>query len=405
MLHYASPPTVGGVESTIYYHARGLADLGYPVRVISGSGGDFDERIPTLVEPLFGSKHPDVLAAKQSLDGGEVPPTFETLVERLYEALVRTLEGCDVCIVHNVPTLNKNLPLSTALHRYQQTQPLHLLAWCHDLAWTNPQYLPELYEARPWTLLRERWGHTTYVTVSEPRQGEVADLLDMPPEDVYVVLPGVDAAAFYHWTPVMQRLERQLHLLDADGLLLLPARITRRKNIALGLRVLEAVRRLSGRDFRLIVTGPPGPHNPTNPGYLGELLTLRDELALGDSAHFLYAFGENADQPLIPDSATMANLYHTADALLFPTLQEGFGIPALEAGFAGLPVFCSDIPALRRTGQGDAVYFDPRQDSPDDIARRVIEELDARPTYRLRVRARQHYRWDRIIRDVIVPLL
>lgn len=42
ILHYASPPVVGGVEITIAHHARELADLGYNVRVVSGSGESFD---------------------------------------------------------------------------------------------------------------------------------------------------------------------------------------------------------------------------------------------------------------------------------------------------------------------------------------------------------------------------
>jgi glycosyltransferase involved in cell wall biosynthesis len=199
-------------------------------------------------------------------------------------------------------------------------------------------------------------------------------------------------------------LNATLSLLDADGLLLLPARITRRKNIALGLRVLAELRDQSGRDVRLIVTGPPGPHNPSNPGYLGELLALSKDLNIEPYAHFLYAYGQG-DDPLIPDDDTMSNLYQLSDALLFPSTQEGFGIPMLEAGLAGLPIFCADIPALRTTGLNDAHYFDPLQDSPSIIANRLLSVLDNSAAARLRIRVRQSYRWDVIIREQVVPLL
>lgn len=405
ILHYASPPTVGGVEATIAYHARGLAGLGYAVRVVSGAGDRFDARVEEHVNPLFGSKHPDILKVKAELDAGKASPVFNTLVEQIGEALRAALDGCDVCITHNVHTLHKNLALTTALARITSGNDLHSIAWCHDLAWTNPQYQPELHAGYPWDLLRQAWPRTRYVTVSEPRRAELAELLDLPPESIAVVEPGVDPARFFHWTATTQHLAERLGLLDADGLFLLPARLTRRKNIALALRVLAEVRRQSGRDFRLIVTGPPGPHNPANPGYLGELLELRRELGLDESAHFLYAHGDSADQPLVPDDDTMANLYQLADALLFPSIQEGFGIPVLEAGLAGLPVFCSHIPPFRKTGADDVLYFDPLADSAGQIAGRVLATLDAYPPFRLRVRVRQSYRWDAIIRGRVVPLV
>lgn len=399
ILHYASPPVVGGVESTIAYHARGLAGLGYTVRVISGSGGDFDERVETCIDPLFGSKQPEVLAVKQELDAGQVTSDFERLVERQVASLQKLLQGCDTCIVHNVHTLNKNLPLTATLSRLDQPR---FIAWCHDLAWTNPQYQPELYDDYPWNLLRQKWPNTRYVTVSEARQVELAQLLGVSTQDISVVVPGVDPARFWNWTTTMYTIENRLRLLDADGLLLLPARLTRRKNIALALRVLAEIRSRSGQDFRLIVTGPPGPHNPANPGYLGELLDLRRALQLDNAAHFLY---ELTDPPLIPDDSTLFNLYQLADALFFPSTQEGFGIPVLEAGLAGVPVFCSDIPAFRSTGAEDVTYFDPIREEAGEIAGRILQTLMASPAFRLRLRVRQDYRWDEIIRRRLVPLL
>lgn len=399
ILHYASPPTVGGVESTIAHHARALVSLGYPVRVLSGAGAPFDERIETRIHPLFGSRDPQVLAVKDELDKGVVSPAFHALVAQQETILRDSLADCDVCIVHNAHTLNKNLALTAALHRLQQPR---LIAWCHDLAWTNPQYRPELFDGYPWDLLRQMWPGSRYVTVSEARRMELAGLLNVSAADIAVVTAGIDIAGFLGWTPATRRIEADLHLLDADLLLLLPARLTRRKNIALALKVLHALRQQTARDCRLIVTGPPGPHNPHNPGYLGELLALRSALGLQDSAHFLYAL---SDPPFIPDDPTMANLYQTADALLFPSLQEGFGIPILEAGLVSLPIFCSDLPPFHQTGQSDVVFFDPERDSPEAIAAQIAACFAGDPRHRLKTRVRHQYRWDTIARTQIVPLL
>ena len=406
ILHYASPPVVGGVESTIAYHARGLANLGHAVLVLSGDGATFDPRVDTQVHALLGSRDARILAVKKQLDAGNVPTQFATLKREIAEVLRTALKGCDACIVHNAHTMNKNLPLTAALAAtlVEVTREIRTIAWCHDIAWANEQYLPELHPGAPWNLLKQAWPNTRYVTVSEMRRSELAKTLSLPANKIEVVPPGVDIAKQLFLTEAARKLIATLNLMNADGILLLPARITRRKNIELGLRVLAELRTQSSRDFRLIVTGPPGPHNPANPGYLDELLRLRGELGLQNAAHFLYEHGENG-QPFVPDDEAMANFYALADALFFPSTQEGFGIPILEAGLAQLPVFCADLPPFRATAQDNAMYFDAINDPPSNIAARVMVGLDQLDSFALRVRVRQQFRWDAIIEKQLVPLL
>jgi hypothetical protein len=106
ILHYAAPPIVGGVESTIYHHARLLAGAGYTVTVVAGRGAPFH------------------------------------LTEAIQQTLRRALAGSDVCVVHNAITLHKNLPLTTALHQLitSDRDPRGWIAWHHDFAWLRPQY-------------------------------------------------------------------------------------------------------------------------------------------------------------------------------------------------------------------------------------------------------------------------
>ena len=67
------------------------------------------------------------------------------------------------------------------------------------------------------------------------------------------------------------------------------------------------------------------------------------------------------------------NLYSNARVFAFPSLIEGFGIPPLEAMARGIPVVCSDIPAIREVC-GDAVrYAEPRD--PEDFARAIREAI------------------------------
>jgi len=62
-------------------------------------------------------------------------------------------------------------------------------------------------------------------------------------------------------------------------------------------------------------------------------------------------------------------LYCGAVGLLFPSLQEGFGWPVIEAQACGCPVFTSDLPPLNEIGSAAAVYVDPRD--PAAIARAI----------------------------------
>ena len=55
-------------------------------------------------------------------------------------------------------------------------------------------------------------------------------------------------------------------------------------------------------------------------------------------------------------------LFQKAQAFLYPSNFEGFGMPVLEAMAAGVPVACSDIPPLREIADGCAIFFDPQDD-------------------------------------------
>jgi alpha-1,3-rhamnosyl/mannosyltransferase len=59
----------------------------------------------------------------------------------------------------------------------------------------------------------------------------------------------------------------------------------------------------------------------------------------------------------------------SASAFVFPSKFEGFGLPVLEAMASGVPVICSNIPALKEVAQDAALYFDP--DNIEDIAEKI----------------------------------
>lgn len=403
LLHFIGPPGIGGVESTMAYQARFLAHVGWAPVLIVGTGEAFDPAVEIRCLPAVASLHRDVLAVKAELDRGVVGPRFESLRSHLRQEIRQATGDVEVLIVHNALSLHKNLALTVALWDLWQEQAWgRLIAWHHDLAWDRPEYQEEVHPGEPWDRLRLAWPNATQVVVSESLRDRWSRLTGVPSAAIHVIPPGVDPAGFARWTAATRRLYDVLALEQADILLLLPSRVTRRKNIEFAMEIVEAMRRDSGLDVRLLVTGPPGPHNPANRSYLDELMDLRRRLRLDACVHFLYRL--EPEEPERLDEATIADLFGLADGLLFPSRDEGFGIPILEAGLARLPVFCSDIPPFRETGGSEATRFH-LDDPPADVARTVLDTLGRDPAYRLRRRVRCEFTWMRLLRTRLLPLL
>ena len=230
------------------------------------------------------------------------------------------------------------------------------------------------------------------------RQRELAELLRIPLERVRVVPNGLDLVSFFKLEAQTVDLVRRLDLLAAEPLLLLPVRITTRKNIELAVHVVAALRSWFPNPM-LIVTGPPGPHNPANATYFSRLKDLRAALRLDGSVHFLTELVEG----YLPD-AVISDFYRLADALLMPSREEGFGIPILEAGLSRLPIFCSDIPPLRELAGDRATTFSPDATS-EQVAAQIAARLAADSCYAMGVPVRSAYSWQGVYSQPTALLL
>lgn len=125
------------------------------------------------------------------------------------------------------------------------------------------------------------------------------------------------------------------------------------KNWATVVRAI-AQARLCG-DFGLVMFGPP----PT-----------RQEMA------FLARFADNGVRVawLQGDDDILADLYASAECLVYPSRAEGFGMPLLEAARWGCPVACSDIDPFREIMGPHAAYFDPDDEA---VVAATIEKVIA----------------------------
>jgi glycosyltransferase involved in cell wall biosynthesis len=96
-------------------------------------------------------------------------------------------------------------------------------------------------------------------------------------------------------------------------------------------------------------------------------------------------------------------LYSRAEALVFPSLYEGFGLPVLEAMACGCPVLCSNVTSLPEVTGDAALYFKP--EDKDEIAnamRQVLEDQNLRITLSERgVRRAALFNWRKMAVETI----
>jgi glycosyltransferase involved in cell wall biosynthesis len=170
-----------------------------------------------------------------------------------------------------------------------------------------------------------------------------------------------------------------------DGFLLVVGRLNVRKNLELALTAALRSGRVSPA-CPVIVVGEPS----------GRATQLPEALraAAHDGSLRLVGF---------VDDGQLAWLYRHATLFMFLSLDEGFGIPCLEALHFGTPVLASDIPVFREILGDQAWYADPR--SVDAAAAAIGVALDAIAQGAPRVQRRPEelgYSWAESVRRLRV---
>jgi glycosyltransferase involved in cell wall biosynthesis len=252
-----------------------------------------------------------------------------------------------------------------------------LLVTLHDLLHlAMPEFVPGVhrraYARVVFAAVRRRAAHL--ICVSEFTASEAMRLLDLPAARMTVVHQGVDEAWFH---PPATPLEPERPFLLYIG------NVKPHKNLR---RLVEAFAAL--RDEI--------PHHLLLVGRREGLITADTEVArlagpLGERVRFT---GE-------VDDAALRRYLGAADALVLPSLYEGFGLPALEAMAAGCPVLASTAASLPEVCGDAALYFDPRSTAElVEAIRRLVRDPALGEELRERGAARaRRFTWERCARE------
>ena len=110
-------------------------------------------------------------------------------------------------------------------------------------------------------------------------------------------------------------------------------------------------------------------------GFKDYKLVLAGE-ALSKELHILIdqlKIKRNIEEIILPKNEDLKMLYSAADAIIYPSIAEGFGWPIIEAQACGCPVFASNRAPMTEAGGKAAIYFDP--DKPEEAAYIICEAL------------------------------
>lgn len=159
-----------------------------------------------------------------------------------------------------------------------------------------------------------------------------------------------------------------------------------RKNLVRLVKAFLLMRQRSKLDVRLVITGQKG--------WLTTMLFRElDYLQLGDEVIFT-GYVPRSDLPL---------LMNAAEAFVFPSLYEGFGLPALEAMSCGTPVVTSNISSLPEVVGTSAVMVDPER--VESIARgmeKVLTDTELRERLAKEGLIQAHkFSWEQAARETL----
>lgn len=260
---------------------------------------------------------------------------------------------------------------------------------CHDLI---PLIEPSLYR-HPWS----RWlGRCLYwLTVRDITRadGVIASsfataqhaqrLLGVPSERLRVVYHGVDADFFVPLPAEERRHRRQMQGFHPHEIVLLHVGSNAPyKNIPAILYTLTLLRQ-QGHFVRWIKAGQP---------LSAPLYRLARRLGVADCVQV---------EPFV-DDMRLRELYQICDLLLFPSLQEGFGLPVLEALACGTPAVIADTPALNEWARDVCPVAPPRDARA--LAERVLQSAQDSHSETFRDRLREfaeQYHWRRITAHLV----
>ncbi|MGK6351988.1 glycosyltransferase family 4 protein [Parapedobacter sp. DT-150] len=237
--------------------------------------------------------------------------------------------------------LSGELPMGLSGQRIKQVVTIH------DLIFVR---YPALYSFIDRTIYFRKFKHAArhadrIVAISEQTKRDIVEFLHVADSKIDVIYQGCHPAFKQRYTDAAKQAVLEKYKLPGDFMLNVGT-IEARKNV---LSVIKAMERI---DMPLVVAGRPTPYLDELKGYIE---------TRGMSKKVLFIHGASVDE--------LAKLYQSALLFIYPSLFEGFGIPIIEALYAGVPVITSRGGCFPEAGGPHSRYVAP--DDLEEIAQAI----------------------------------
>jgi len=204
------------------------------------------------------------------------------------------------------------------------------------------------------------------IAVSETTAKDVVHFMRVPAANVTAVPNGIDHQLFQPPAAAAVAAFRQRNQLQQPFFLYVARLEHPAKNHLRLIRAFEAVASSGGFSGQLVLPGAP---------WHGSEVIARAVAASPFRGRIrLTGFVDNAELPL---------WYAAAEALVFPSLMEGFGLPLLEAQACGTRIACADATSLPEVAGPAGMLFDGRDESSIAAAMTRLATMDATERRRL----------------------
>jgi glycosyltransferase involved in cell wall biosynthesis len=271
---------------------------------------------------------------------------LRTLSEHLYSPLRLPLSRIDVFNTLMAPVVNPSW--SVVIHM----KTMH--------AFSEPDSVAPLTRAyRRLSYPRSARIAEAIIINSESLRSEIKRHLDVEDRKLKLIYEAVDHDLFRPGDAVQARAEVASYGVTKPFVLFVSSMWPYKNTDGL-LRAWAHARAELG-DRQLAIVGPVRDEK-----YRATLHNLVAELGIGGDVVFVGG---------VPLEETV-QFYRAADVFAYPSFNETFGLPILEAMACGCPVVTSDTSAMPETAGGAAVLSDPRD--PASIARAILEAIDGR---------------------------
>ncbi|MEV8466968.1 glycosyltransferase family 1 protein [Fluviibacterium sp. DFM31] len=216
-----------------------------------------------------------------------------------------------------------------------------------------------LWQAKCWLAKKQA---TRVMTISQASAQDLSSILNIRADRIDVITEGA-SEVFSPVTDaaVLSQVRARHGIADTARLLVYVGGFNRHKNV---LRLIEAMPDILAAvpEAHLAIVG-----RTTGARFWDNV----DELKAGASADARASDAITFTGEI--DDDELATLLSGAEALVFPSLWEGFGLPALEAMSCGTPVLSSDRGSLPEVVGDGGLYFDPEH--PEALAKAAIRLL------------------------------